>query len=479
MSSSSAPSLPQPTRRLLLAGLSLLLLVLLLSTASLHPKTSERIKSWTTSSTTPSASSLSIPGSSFLSDPTQSLSYRQHLESTTSSPSSLIHSPTLGFSHIYVLSLPSRLDRRQQMSKLAKALGVEITFVDAHLKDESWVRWVAERVEEVRRERRAIMAKARNINPSSIGGLQIGNDWLVQTPSPNTSFPSGPTTTHPSLSSTSPRSWVDVLEEAHATATLHKLTPTNPRLNITSTLWDPLETIAGRQVNEGVISTFFGHTRAIKKVVENGDESALILEDDVDVEWDLERVWSRVRRRLPGERERELNGGEGTAEWDVSFLGHCWGRELLNPSYLHPLLHRSTAPLCLHAYALTQRGASRALSLLNNPWTAYSTAVDTAIPSFISFGQDSTGSLSPNGRLLEAFSVDPPLIIQRKDGPSDIQAGVGSKWRGFLSDSTVERIKRSEGEWTEEEEREASVWDESRGLDPATTYRYGARRCHA
>lgn len=150
-----------------------------------------------------------------------------------------------------------------------------------------------------------------------------------------------------------------------------------------------------------------------------------------------------------------------------------------DPSYLHPLLHRSTAPLCLHAYALTSRGASRVLSLLNNPWTAYSTAVDTAVPSFISFSQDPTGALLPSGRLLEAFTVDPPLIIQRKDGPSDIQEGVGSKWRGLLSDSTVERIKKSEGEWTDEDEREASVWDERRALDPATVYRYGAKKCHA
>lgn len=75
--------------------------------------------------------------------------------------------------------------------------------------------------------------------------------------------------------------------------------------------------------------------------------------------------------------------------------------------------------------------------------------------------------------------MEPPLIIQRKDGPSDIQKGVGSKWRGLLSDSTVERIKRAEGMWTEEEEREASVWDEEAPLDPATTYRYGARKCHA
>lgn len=123
------------------------------------------------------------------------------------------------------------------------------------------------------------------------------------------------------------------------------------------------------------------------------------------------------------------------------------------PQYLHPNLHRSSIPLCLHAYALSSAGASHALSLLLNPWTAYQTAVDTAFPSFISF------------KLLNSFSVDPPLIIQRKDGPSDIQQGVGSKWRGLLMDSTVERIRRARG---------LEVWEDmydENNLDPATVFR--------
>lgn len=66
---------------------------------------------------------------------------------------------------------------------------------------------------------------------------------------------------------------------------------------------------------------------------------------------------------------------------------------------------------------------------------------------------------------INAFSVQPPLIIQRKDGPSDLQKGNGSKWRGFLSDSTVERIKMDEGVWEGDE-----VWDPDR-LDPATEFR--------
>ncbi|BGP00693.1 hypothetical protein RTBOTA2_004952 [Rhodotorula toruloides] len=382
----------------------------------------------------------------FLRDPTNSLSYRNHLERTTSPPSQITHSPTLTFDHIYVLSLPTRQDRREQMEELAKAHGLRITFVDAVNKNEPFIRWIAERAVEVRAERLEIMARARKVDVSTLGGLHIGNDWLVQTPSPDSARPFPPRN-DPRYASHG-GNWVEYLE-AHASAgTLDQLVPSDPQLNVTAALWDPNERIAGRQVNEGVISTFWGHTRAIKMILENGDRSALVLEDDVDVEWDLERLWSRIERRLP-------------EDWESAFLGHCWGKELLKPQYLHPHLHRSSIPLCLHAYALSSAGASHALSLLLNPWTAYQTAVDTAFPSFISFN------------LLNSFSVDPPLIIQRKDGPSDIQQGVGSKWRGLLMDSTVERIRRAKG---------LEVWEDmydENNLDPATVFRYGTtRKCH-
>lgn len=157
------------------------------------------------------------------------------------------------------------------------------------------------------------------MSPDTFGGLTIGNDWLVQTPSDNTTFPALPRTS----TTSSTASWVDQLEAAYESDSLSSLEPRDPHLNVTTALWDPVEKIAGRQVNEGVISTFWGHTRAIKKMVANGDESALILEDDVDVEWDLERLWSRMERRLPRDEE-------GQSTWDISFLGHCWGRELIS-----------------------------------------------------------------------------------------------------------------------------------------------------
>ncbi|GAA6032944.1 hypothetical protein JCM8097_000059 [Rhodosporidiobolus ruineniae] len=380
----------------------------------------------------------------FLEDPSNTLSYRQHLEETTSPASQLFHSPTLTFDHIYVLSLPSRTDRREQMSELARAHGLKITFVDAANKNAPFIRWIAERAVEVRKDRLRIMAQANGKKETYFGGLHVGNDWLTQTPSKKSPEPFPPRQ--------DPRfptgNWVDYLEAHDDAGTLDELRPSDPDLNVTQALWDRKEGIAGRQVNEGVISTFWGHTRAMKQILKNGDRSALILEDDVDVEWDLERLWSRIERRLP-------------EDWDATLLGHCWGKELFQPQYLHPHLHRSTVPLCLHAYALSSLGATNALSLLLNPWTAYQTAVDTAVPSFISFG------------LLNSFSVEPPLIIQRKDGPSDIQDGIGSKWRGLLMDSTVERIRRAKGEEVWED-----VYNET-ALDPATVFRYGnSKKCH-
>jgi hypothetical protein len=102
------------------------------------------------------------------------------------------------------------------------------------------------------------------------------------------------------------------------------------------------------------------------------------------------------------------------------------------PTNLHPHLFTSVMPRCLHAYALSKSGVQKVLGLLSDPWVAYQAPVDVTIP-----------TLAQTGRLVP-YSVEPPLIIQSKDSPSDIQPGTGSTWRGLLADSTMERIWRDE-----------------------------------
>ena len=126
--------------------------------------------------------------------------------------------------------------------------------------------------------------------------------------------------------------------------------------------------------------------------------------------------------------------------------------------------------MCLHGYALTARGAHRLLSHMLDPWSAFSTAIDLVIPSLLRI-QSSRVKSPP--RLLDSFSVVPPLIVQRKDGPSDLQRGNGSKWRGLLRDSTVERIRRDRGEWNDdwEDTPHSASDDELRWVDPALKLR--------
>lgn len=108
--------------------------------------------------------------------------------------------------------------------------------------------------------------------------------------------------------------------------------------------------------------------------------------------------------------------------------------------------------MCLHGYALSATGATKLLSSLLDPWTAFASAVDLAVPTYIEAHE------------LNSFSLQPPLIIQRKDGPSDLQKGQGSKWRGLLRDSTVERIAVHEGVDYPERTLEQSLEDPANAL---------------
>lgn len=63
---------------------------------------------------------------------------------------------------------------------------------------------------------------------------------------------------------------------------------------------------------------------------------------------------------------------------------------------------------------------------------------------------------------LNVYSIDPPLVIQAKDLDSDIQPGKGSKWRGRLADSTLDRIWRDQGKQVQQ-----VPWEVEWETDPA------------
>ena len=228
------------------------------------------------------------------------LAYRQRLEANSDR---FKHSRTLTFSKIFVLSLTKRIDRRARMVKLADALGLEFTFVDATDKDDGVIAWIGERVVEIRRMKADIIAKATGMLVSEIGGGGVTSPWLLGMETKELEFPSLMKKEY------NGRDWVAYL----AAMKSFDLVP-SPGFDVTAALYDPLEKNSRRQVVPAVIATYYSHTRLMRSIAAQGLESALVLEDDVDLEWDLERAWANIERRLP-------------SDWDISFLGSCWGSE--------------------------------------------------------------------------------------------------------------------------------------------------------
>lgn len=292
------------------------------------------------------------------------LSYRRKLELTTS-PKSYIHSPTMTFSSIYVLSLPTRQDRRAKMTKIADALGVKIEFVDALDKSLPIIQWIGEQLAVAREKKRGYLANWMGVEPDKVGGLSAGSVWLARHGDVwkgDTSFPSTRLTQLQNPDPDSPAeqalgnilylpeaekreewggmTWTDYLEKhADEPSASNPLRPSDPEFNITEALWDHMEYQPKRQLNEAVISTWFSHSRVIRRMREKGDESALVLEDDVDIEWDLERIWAGMERRLTGgkgdgfgEGENRVGGKGKDMDWEMVFLGHCWGAEVMSTS---------------------------------------------------------------------------------------------------------------------------------------------------
>jgi len=74
---------------------------------------------------------------------------------------------------------------------------------------------------------------------------------------------------------------------------------------------------------------------------------------------------------------------------------------------------------------LSRRGARRVLLHLRHAPFAYSRAVDQALAWLVRSGR------------LRAFSVVPPVVVQRKIASSDVMPGRGSVWKDRLFDGVL------------------------------------------
>ncbi|GAP87482.2 putative glycosyltransferase family 25 protein [Rosellinia necatrix] len=197
-------------------------------------------------------------------------------------------------------------------------------------------------------------------------------------------------------------------------------------------------------LREENLGSWRGHMNAVRRIVEEGLESALIMEDDMD--WDvrlktqLEQIAKGARSIFPSRARPSSPYGDG---WDVLWLGHCGeifpetlpenaGKPehpkftIHNDKTVPPLsqitglidfkryaehtrwVHVSGGPICSFAYALSQSGARKVL--LDLSVDHLGGAFDNALADFCRDG----ASGSEDGLQAKCISVTPPVFFHHR-----------------------------------------------------------------
>lgn len=311
----------------------------------------------------------------------------------------------LNKSKIFVVSLPRRHDRRAQMEYLRSFLGLQWTYWDAVEAEDERISAILDQVHSIRNEAAdlSIDTISERIRlpfrwPSNVDTLARSNvslaaaERLFWTSLPSSS-PSEQDASRPPLTC------------AIADFTILPYDSDLPEHKI---------------LNAPRVACWESHLSVIKEIAGlEKDTFGVILEDDVDLEKDIRSRLDRVWSYLPD-------------EWDMVYLGHCWGDEAYYPA-LTPFtasnesqLHPSKKPKCTHAYAVSPLGARRLLLYLTHPPFAYSRAIDQAYAWLIKAGR------------IKSFSLVPSVAVQTKNDLSDISQEKLSVWRETLTDGVFE-----------------------------------------
>jgi len=163
------------------------------------------------------------------------------------------------------------------------------------------------------------------------------------------------------------------------------------------------------------IACWHSHFEVLRRIADGDDEVAIVFEDDVDMEWDLDRRLRRIWPFLP-------------EEWDMVMLGHCQSAEFRKKpvpgtTYLYP----SSFTMCSHAYAVSKKSAAHLVRLMRTPLHAYARPIDHAIIYW------------NDHKHINQYSIYPPPVIQAGRTAGDITGGIGPG-EFFLMDSALDRV---------------------------------------
>lgn len=272
---------------------------------------------------------------------------RAHLEKEHAPHGISSHSPTMHFSHIYVVpasnATPAELHSRQKrMQQMSIALGLDVTYVQATSAQDPLVKWIAERVAETRELKRPFLDNTQ----SSRFRRNPARAWLQpSTPPLQLTFPDNaisptwqkqqeahkfdPALQLPSLQKKQYEGldWVEFLH-AHTGSSSRRLQPAHPDLDVGRLLQEEEDASSPSfpQVSAESIATWHTHANLLRLMIKNQDTSALVLSDSVDLERDIERIWLALAAQLP-----EEDGSVQTSPWQMVFLGHDSSLEQTSP----------------------------------------------------------------------------------------------------------------------------------------------------
>jgi GR25 family glycosyltransferase involved in LPS biosynthesis len=367
-----------------------------------------------------------------------------------SSCQQLSHPPVLSdkllgiVSNVYVISLPRRTDRRIQMDLLKDVLHLDWIYIDACEADASAVTTILRQVHVLRSQ---LMSRPTPEVGVGVPVFDWPHDMEDMVYSQEELRPFGADLwTLPSSHSLSDLAvhaqTADPYAPTHAPSDKALVVSDPPPLACTSgndvfAAYSPNLPLY-RHLTAAKVACWYSHLQTIRDIANGKHGASLILEDDVDIERDVEGRLRALWDALPSDWDIVYLGTfmvpKPRQKPTSSMIGHCWSNEsqfpplrriyLQLPSgrFARSALHPSSAPKCTHAYVLSRIGARRVAAHLRHPPFAYSRAIDQALAWLVQSGR------------LRAFSIVPPVVMQRKIAGSDVMPGLGSAWRDELYD---------------------------------------------
>lgn len=248
--------------------------------------------------------SSAVPAST--ATPDEDAEYRSRLAAIRSSDIQP-HSRTLGVAdHVYLITLAKRKDRRELMDRIARALDLNFTYfegTDPHKerieKIKERVKWQRSRIDELEAEPSDWPIPDAESNPEVIFDA-FPFQWSFDVEKNQKNPLKKP------LGIAGSDYWTrdppDPVWEA-----AHPLPPVTSRKEIMTTIGfnDEYKNVA---LTNAMIGCWDSHARLWREIVENGDRVAIIFEDDIDMEFDIEKRIIRMWPALP-------------KDWDVVMLG--------------------------------------------------------------------------------------------------------------------------------------------------------------